>query len=216
MENILPGDFWDGFEPFLKLNTDKKKQLIEEVSNIDFKISEEIVSVFLAEKIGIPKDEIGNAIQHFAGLIIIKEASQVEIAQFIQDIITGLLQIYKERTDLSINSEEMTNLLQVILNTGNKFYVTVKSKELNQERERLLSNVRILTDLRPVFTDGESCDFKKISIIHTLKVVYQEGDKSHERFFAIDNIDLRKIKSQVDRALEKEKKLKEKFNGNIV
>ena len=114
------------------------------------------------------------------------------------------------------NKQELTQDLEIILNTNSIFYISVKSRELNQERERLLNNVRIITDLRPVFTDAETCELKKMSIIHTLKIIYEEGDYSKERFFALDSIDLEKLKKQIERAIEKENKLREKFNGSII
>lgn len=73
-------------------------------------------------------------------------------------------------------------------------------------------DIRVLTDIRPIFTDDSNVKINGQIILHNLKISYQEGDDIKEIFFAIDNNDIKKIKEQAERAEKKENEIK-KFIG---
>lgn len=85
----------------------------------------------------------------------------------------------------------------------------VKQKALNLafSQERLFSSCRILTDIRPVYSDigNEPINISAAFVFHTLKISFTENDESKDFYMSLDADDLAKLKSSVDRAVNKGK-----------
>ncbi|MHC9292037.1 hypothetical protein ACRCUN_06190 [Mycobacterium sp. LTG2003] len=82
-----------------------------------------------------------------------------------------------------------------------------KALTLRNEYERIVTDTRILSDIRPVFDDDEENPGIRAAIVnHTLRFTYTAGDgERHESHFALDVHDLEKLKAQIERALKKDK-----------
>ncbi|WP_191496159.1 hypothetical protein [Mycobacterium simulans] len=81
-----------------------------------------------------------------------------------------------------------------------------KALTLHNEYERIVTDTRILSDIRPVFDDDEGDPaIEAVIVNHTLRFSYTAGDGDHELHFALDASDLKKLKAQIERALEKDK-----------
>ncbi|MEZ0363084.1 hypothetical protein ACAG26_05195 [Mycobacterium sp. pUA109] len=83
-----------------------------------------------------------------------------------------------------------------------------KALELRNAYEKILINSRIISDIRPVFADDEDDVggiVESAMVNHTLQLTYQPGDSRWpaELHLALDTADLKKLKRQIDRALEK-------------
>lgn len=69
------------------------------------------------------------------------------------------------------------------------------------------TDVRIVSDVRPIFTGkDDGLEFNGSVIVHHLQVQVSEGDDQHS---AMTTADLLKLKRTVERALEKDRKLRE-------
>lgn len=80
---------------------------------------------------------------------------------------------------------------------------TAKAYALAQEAEHILSEVRILTDVRPIFDDVDNPPPSAL-VTHTLKLEYFDSGEARQMFFALDEKDLRKLSGVADRALKKQ------------
>jgi hypothetical protein len=68
--------------------------------------------------------------------------------------------------------------------------------------------VRLVTDIRPVFSDNVA-EIPKVSLlIHMLNLTVRDGDSQRHLTVAMDSSDLQALKSALDRAELKEKTLK--------
>lgn len=80
--------------------------------------------------------------------------------------------------------------------------LSASANELLYDYANLLRNIRILTDIRPLFDDtADSIDAAVIS--HTLRLQYDSADGEHELSIAMDEVDIGKLQAQCDRALKK-------------
>lgn len=80
-----------------------------------------------------------------------------------------------------------------------------KSIDLQFDREHLLSDVRIITDIRPVFDDRTKPDgIRAAAVIHTLRIRFSSQGGTEEFHIAIDPEDIERLRSGCDRALAKE------------
>jgi hypothetical protein len=90
--------------------------------------------------------------------------------------------------------------------TARAIQILGKAFELRNGYERILLTSRIFSDIRPIFSDDEVGSIVESAMVnHTLQLTYQAGDRHFEELYlALDKEDLKKLKVQVDRALNKE------------
>lgn len=87
---------------------------------------------------------------------------------------------------------------------------TAKAIELSYDSDNLLQRTRILTDVRPLFTeDAQSVDGAIVA--HTLRLRYDSAGVDHELSLALDNSDLRRLIQDCERALLKEQTAQNKL-----
>jgi hypothetical protein len=91
--------------------------------------------------------------------------------------------------------------------------LVTKAMELSYDYANLLRQIRIVTDLRPLFSqDGERVEAAVIS--HTLRLSYSSDDGNHELSLALDLQDIEKLRLQCERAVTKSKSVKREFEMN--
>jgi hypothetical protein len=94
-----------------------------------------------------------------------------------------------------------------------------KALDVLMANERNCYGARIITDLRPVFTENPADEPAGAVILHMLKFQYRDGERDKEFSIALDSHDIQLLKHLVERALIKEAtllKLTAKINLPIV
>ena len=84
----------------------------------------------------------------------------------------------------------------------------IKALDIITEHQKVFTGARILTDIRPVFTEDVKKTPLAAVIVHNLKLEYFESDENHELFIALDHDDLTKLIESLQRALEKDSTLR--------
>lgn len=84
-----------------------------------------------------------------------------------------------------------------------------KAIDLRNTYEKILTESRVVSDIRPVFpdTDEVPAAVDAAMVNHTLKLNFYAGDRGlpGEIYIAVDTTDLKNLRDQIDRALEKER-----------
>jgi hypothetical protein len=84
-----------------------------------------------------------------------------------------------------------------------------KAIDLRNAYEKILSASRVISDIRPVFSDdGDVPAIVDAAMVnHTLKLTYFPGERGlpGEIHIAVDATDLKNLREQIDRALDKER-----------
>lgn len=80
-----------------------------------------------------------------------------------------------------------------------------KATALEYDFANLFKAGRIITDIRPVFNDqqGESLEIDGTVVSHTLRLSYDNSSGDHDLSLALDMKDIRALKLQCDRAIQK-------------
>lgn len=100
--------------------------------------------------------------------------------------------------------------LRKVFARPNRLNLISKALSVMYEHHNLFQEVRILTDIRPVFLDGPDSDSPALgaaTVIHSLKVQYLNSTSPREIFLALDDEDLAKLENAVKRARIKSEKL---------
>jgi hypothetical protein len=105
-----------------------------------------------------------------------------------------------------------------LLDVSNSLLITNKAAMLISEHEHAFcsENTRVISDIRAIFPSGEITSPAGAVIIHMLKLAYHQGDDDKEFYIALDEEDLRILRDSLDRAIAKEKRLREVIKSSKV
>lgn len=116
-------------------------------------------------------------------------------------------------TDLDVEleiNEHTKNKLKQILEMEDSLGVISKVSSLIKENPNNFANSRIITDLRHIYYNNPTRKPHYSLIKHTLIMYYLDIDNQFkEKFFTLDLDDLLSLRRIVERAIEKDKSLKE-------
>lgn len=134
-------------------------------------------------------------------------------ATFVRDIVRALTT--GEKTDQKLDKKAgepfKRNLTRILSRSG--IVLKTKAVSVATDAQRLFSNARILTDLRPVFGEDVSEQALGTVILHSLKIGFAENGRENEFFVTLDSKDLRNLQGHIARALSKEASLKTFVEG---
>lgn len=114
----------------------------------------------------------------------------------------------KVELDTKPNWEEVEVRIKKLLSYNSTIGNTFKALKLSTEFSKIYIDSRIITDIRPTFSDDDELLTNSALITHSLKFEYQEDDRHEELFLTLDSKDLDELKRQIERAKNKEEKLK--------
>jgi len=100
----------------------------------------------------------------------------------------------------SMLKSRVTRLLTYDTSVG----VTAKAGDILTEHQRIFCSARILSDIRPIFTQPVA-SISGAVLVHMLQIAYHENGEHKEFYVALDTLDLKKLKEVVNRAEQKTK-----------
>lgn len=139
------------------------------------------------------------------GFIVVNEQLVPDVKRAVTEIREAAIQIGDESLkSTDENWGRFSNYIERLLSEFTSLHVATKASDILFEEERILVDVRIISDLRPVFRKGiDSPD--AFLVAHALKITFDDDSgKTREFFFALDRDDIVKIQSTAARALQKQ------------
>jgi hypothetical protein len=129
-------------------------------------------------------------------------------ANLLKDI-SATLTISEKKTDTKLSASLVPklekNLGRILTLSGAA--LKAKAMSVATDSQRLFSEAKILSDMRPVFGDDVSKVPLGIVILHNLKVQFAENGEERDFFVSLDSQDLKDLQACISRALEKEASL---------
>jgi hypothetical protein len=92
-----------------------------------------------------------------------------------------------------------------VLVSNETLAITSKAQQVFQNQQKLFRSARIMTDIRPVFSDDGPISIRAMMVSHTLSVRYAEDDQERTWSLSLDALDLAALKRAIERAQEKER-----------
>jgi len=204
----IPKDFIEGFDGIINMPEEDFQTLVSLIGELQIG---EPFGDFLdksADKFSVtsPK-EVQVIVQSLVSIVGIFENANGDIDEFTSDFSRSYL-ISKENATETQKSI-LKNRLSSVLDKFSNLSITVKGQDLLTDNQRNFREGRVITDIRLMFDNNLSSPNTNALIVHNLKIQYQEDRKTKEFFVALDLSDLKKLKSIVDRAIEKDRIIKE-------
>ena len=110
--------------------------------------------------------------------------------------------------DLSDSERETLKAALARLAKTESIQIVAKTRQLLLANDRNFEKVKIITDLRPVFS-GDDLVIAGEGIIHQLAIQAQHNGRRETTFVALDSIDLASLHAEVTRALSKDKSIRQ-------
>lgn len=143
----------------------------------------------------------------------VQRSAHVDAEEFVSDAWEALKEDSPKLLE-GIDRETFQSRLGALINETDIQLTTSKIRQLRTEVERSMCGARIITDVRPAFMHDATRPPKAATILHTLQIrFHDDGDKHREFYVAVDDNDLNILKEAIERAIAKEKTLKELFGG---
>ncbi|HVM36663.1 MAG TPA: hypothetical protein VM784_15165 [Actinomycetota bacterium] len=143
---------------------------------------------------GLDADVLLEALLGASGVTIWRGSSSSEVATAIAEF--PELNVPPERR------EPLTYRLQRLLDSES-LQTIAKGLDVLTEHERVFLKSRIVTDIRPAYAGSDISDPSAVVLVHTLRLDVQESGHMKSIYVAMDEADLRQLRTVLDREADK-------------
>jgi hypothetical protein len=118
--------------------------------------------------------------------------------------------------DLELAEADRSSLHEILnqLLDAHSLSTAAKAADLIVEHEHVYNDIRVITDLRPVFGDDPTANPQGVTLSATLKLDHFTNGRINSLYVSVDEEDLRAIRDAVDRGLKKSKTMRELMKAN--
>jgi len=149
-------------------------------------------------------DEGFSAVDAVVPLLFLKASTGKSTADLVNEITARLITGDKKEATLSPTAvPNFKKHLGTILELS-KLTTRAKALSLATDCQRLFSDAKIVSDVRPVFGEDVSKSPLGAVILHSLKIGFAEDGEEREFFVTMDSKDLRELQNWITRALSKD------------
>jgi len=137
-----------------------------------------------------------------------REFSGVSSSRFLDDLIDGITaSSHPELDSKDIESSSLRARFEKLLNIDTLKIIS-KAARLQSDGERLYCSSKILSDIRPVFSEDPTARPVGAVITHTLKITHHVGKDLEEFHVVLDSYELEVLKDVIIRACVKDETLR--------
>jgi hypothetical protein len=205
----IPENHRPGFDAIIKLNNEDANALAKAIKDVPVGASPKSFFNQLQEQLeinGISK--IAFTLSSLVGLRAFEGTSDEGTAQEVAES-------YSESVENELSKEEYDNLvnkLTLFFSSFQNLISTYKANNLLLANDKLYKESKVISDIRIVFNENIEESNRHAVIIHNLQLKYLCMDDEKEFFISLNTADLKELKEQVERALEKDFLIKKDYN----
>ena len=205
MEDLL--DFLD--------HRERLEEILVAAADCDPTSSVRAFSIQLANKSGIDVDTVYCVLRVLSNTSRSAEVRKEPPADFISELTEAI------QKDGSWSEEQFgqwdavkDQLVGAVSSIGpdSPLMISAKASFLTYERQNVLHQTQIISDIRPVF-DKAAETIREMIVTHTLVIYYSDGGDQTELHLALDRTDIDTLREQCDRADSKSQKLLKALEG---
>lgn len=139
------------------------------------------------------------------GIHSLLQSSNTSVNRLIADISDAYLATVEDekgQVHVDQKNKNLENNLRQILRIK-QIYASTKALILLNDEDRLFLRSKIVTSMRPIFDEDIALPIIGSIITHSLKISSRSNDGTVNHYFALDSLDLLKLRETVDKAIEK-------------
>jgi hypothetical protein len=171
----------------------------------------------VAEKTGMPAPEVEQLLSTVNNILRIQMRTRIDMAQFLE----AATRAFEEKKDEPSAGEDLSTWKGAVdairdqlgkVGPDHPFSVARKAERLARTHENVVYEVKVITDLRPVFSKAGDKILESV-VTHTLLIEYFDGSRSTRIELGLDASDLAELRKVCERAELKAVTLKEALKG---
>lgn len=207
----IPEEYKNGFKLFISLSNKDKDAVIKIIAEKPVSTKGSEFAIDISKKIKLDYSSVLEIVEAITSLSFARENVNGH-NKFVQGVVEALEDPEYETSPKSLS--ELYKAFSTLFSVKSTYHITDKARALTFQRENLLLNTRVITDIRPIFSDDDDCQIEGEVILHTLKIASQKGYNHDTIYFALDSDDLAELKVQIERAERKESNIRKRI-GNL-
>ncbi len=154
-------------------------------------------------------DEVDEILDVLMSLYLTRANFEASASEFVDLLCKAIEETGAEELKAaSDNPEVCKQHFEMLLNMDQTLGVVSKGFTLEIDHERTLHDMRIFTDLRPIFASDANMPPIAGVIVHKLRITYHQDNSLKDFYVALDSDDLERLLSLAQRSLKKAKSLK--------
>lgn len=213
----LPNLYLAGFDSMLTLQDAQVEKIADFLKNIPVGTGPQnfaiMAEVGLGEKNAVDPRLIGT-------LYSLGNFRLSEDGFSIEELTNAISESYFEQSvNRNILTQEQRDRFKWILSkffsVSDNLTVSFKAFQLMAEKENVMRDNRIVTDIRLLFKEELTDTPRQGLVIHQLKIEAEDTGETISHFFSLTSTDLEKLQVQINRALEKENLIRKDYQGLI-
>jgi len=207
----IPDSEYEALKQLSKLTESQFSELVNALNAATPAFFPSAFSKALADKTpSIPRPELARYVRLLVNLYPAKEYRK----KTAEDIANDLKETIEDEKPDGFPLDKLPELktrLKTLFSIDRAIAVTAKATDIATDRERLCCGVKILSDIRAIFS-GPADSISAALVIHTLNISYHEGVDHKEFYVGLDKEDIRSLKEALERAEKKEHLLQSAIN----
>ncbi len=162
----------------------------------------------IAPEVGLPEEQVRKIVPVLTSLYSAKAELGLSPEDFGRKLFDAFSKTGNSALETPERAETFRKDIEALLSLDRSLGVTARAAAVMVEQPHVWQTSRILTDLRPVFSQGAGEPPTAFLLIHNLRITYREAGRTQEFFVALDDNDLRGLQAVIQRAVEKEASLR--------
>lgn len=197
----IPESDYGRLGALVNLPEQKVQELRQAIGSAPLTMSMRELVPFVTARVSLDSSEVADILEIISTLYAVRSDRGLPIDDFV-DIICDAMEDAgnSELLPIDNNWEPFKRNLTALLELDGAIGIASKRSYLTVQHERILHDVQVITDLRPVFKADPSEGVAAAIVFHTLMLTYHEGYHLYEFHVAIDDDDLLLIRQVLDRA----------------
>jgi hypothetical protein len=196
----------------LELPEEKIDEFLEVLGQAEPQFNVFDLATKTASSLGLPEELTVEIFRVLTSLYLTRDWKTQPIKEFVDKEVFPALKRANAFSAEQIEPQwkKLRKLLVAALSFERSVGTAAKAGVVLTSHERIFAGARIMTDIRPIFHLNVSEKPEAAMIIHMLKITQRDNYRRHDDlYFALDSNDIRALKELIDRAITKEKTLKD-------
>lgn len=200
MKFIVDKSLCDSSKVFIGIEADKFLKLCDEFEKLPVKmfLFDQITSVI--DSVGLPEDQLNELRGFIFNIFFMLFACAEEPEHMAETCAIQAERFGFTQSERDVLKSRLSKLLSI-----RSLFLSIKSRTLFNDNEKILIGSKILTDLRPVFSNGNDDEIRGYIVIHNLKLVFEDTIGTKEFVVTFSSDELNALEAALARARRKAK-----------
>ena len=211
---FIPTPAYPGFKIIANLTDDQLVKLAEYLDSLDSDPRISKLHEFL-RSIKVPSiDDFLTTLMSFSELLKPKGVDLENLSNNLADSFVAHNPNFGHQ-----KQKKLQKHLLEIFNHSDKLSLAIKASELINEEDKRFMDSRVVTDIRLIFNDvvDEGIEeLRSAMVVHHLNIGFKKSDGEYDKvIIAIDYDDLKSLKKDIDRAINKEEVIQKNYKSSF-